>query len=83
PQDYAEWIVMDQHNNNFEAVWSALHIRTDWRRYYALRTTIGSTLIYQRITPPNASAATRAPLPLSARLALQPSATGGRAPDAL
>ena len=84
PQDYAEWIVMDQHNNNFEAVWSALHVRTDWRRYYALRTTIGSTLIYQRITPPTGSAtATRAPLALSARLARQPGATGGRAPDAL
>ena len=72
PQDYAEWIVMDQHNNNYEAVWTALHVRTDWQQYYVLRTTIGSTLIYQRIDTPAAASASQSPPLLAAQFTFQP-----------
>lgn len=51
PQTNAEWVFVDPHNNNFDAVWSALHTRSDWRRHYVLRATFGSVLVFQRIDP--------------------------------
>lgn len=72
PQEYVEWIVMNQRSNNYEAVWAALHVRTDWQQYYVLRATYGTIVIYQRIDTPAAASASHSPPQPAAQLAFQP-----------
>lgn len=51
PQQNAEWVIVDTHNNNFDAVWSALHTRAHWSQHYVLRKTFGSVELFQLISP--------------------------------
>lgn len=52
PEHWVTWIVMDSDASNGESkIWTALHGREDWRRYFMLRKTFGTTQIYQRRVP--------------------------------
>jgi hypothetical protein len=49
PQRWVTWVVMDSNaDNGVSQIWAALHTRTDWRKYFVLRRTSGSTQIYER-----------------------------------
>jgi hypothetical protein len=49
PEDWVTWIVMDSDVSNGKSmIWTTLHGREDWRRYFILRKTFGTTEIYQR-----------------------------------
>ncbi len=66
PQSHAEWILVDPHNNNFDAVWSALRNRSGWRQHYVLRKTFGSVEVFELINPlPATSGSTTSQTPLS------------------
>jgi hypothetical protein len=69
PEATAAWIIMNPDGGNFDPVWTALHNRNDWRQYYVLRQSFGTTQIYER------SDTAYSPAPLS--LATHPSATRG------
>ncbi|HEX8994528.1 MAG TPA: glycosyltransferase family 39 protein [Ktedonobacterales bacterium] len=67
PQTNVEWVLVDPHNNNFDAVWSALREKTTWKHDYALRATFGSVQVFQRIDasprlPSKSTTASSAPL---------------------
>lgn len=49
PADWVTWIVINSDRSNGKSkIWAALHGRADWRRYFVLRRTSGTTHIYQR-----------------------------------
>jgi Dolichyl-phosphate-mannose-protein mannosyltransferase len=49
PQRWVTWIVMDSDVTNGKSqIWADLHGRLDWRRYFVLRRTTGTTQIYER-----------------------------------
>lgn len=49
PQRWVTWIVMDSNALNGKSqIWMALHGRQDWRRYFVLRKTSGTTQFYER-----------------------------------
>lgn len=49
PQRWVTWIVMDSDATNGKSmIWTTLHGRHDWQRYFILRKTFGTTQIYQR-----------------------------------
>jgi hypothetical protein len=48
PETAATWIVVSPNSINYDPVWAALHNRSDWRNYYVLRQTFGTTEIYER-----------------------------------
>lgn len=48
PETAATWIIMNPDGGNFDPVWTALHNRNDWRQYYVLRQSFGTTQIYER-----------------------------------
>ena len=53
PQRWATWIVMDSDaSNGASKIWTTLHRRNDWQRYFSLRMTSGTTRIYSRRPAP-------------------------------
>lgn len=49
PEDWVTWIVMNSDASNGKSqIWMTLHGRQDWRRYFILRKTFGTTQIYGR-----------------------------------
>jgi hypothetical protein len=49
PENTVTWIVMNPTGGNFDPVWTSLHQRQDWRAYFVLRKTIGTSQFYERI----------------------------------
>ncbi len=50
PETTVSWIVMDSDaTNGASRIWTTLHNRQDWRRYFVLRKTLGTTQIYEHI----------------------------------
>jgi uncharacterized membrane protein YkgB len=53
PQRWVTWIVMDSDASNGKSlIWTSLNGHQDWRRYFVLRKTFGTTQIYQRRASP-------------------------------
>jgi dolichyl-phosphate-mannose-protein mannosyltransferase len=57
PQDSVNWIVIDTSTYlGVDPVWVNLSTRQDWRQYFILRQTFGTTQIYERSGQPYSSA---------------------------
>lgn len=52
PQNWVTWIVMNSDASNGKSeIWTSLHRHADWRKYFILRKTLGTTAIYERRVP--------------------------------
>jgi hypothetical protein len=61
PWESVRWIVVDSDaSDGVSPIWAALHGRTDWQRYFVLRTTLATTQIYERRVFSNPSTAVTA-----------------------
>jgi Dolichyl-phosphate-mannose-protein mannosyltransferase len=50
PERFVRWIVMDADaTNGASPIWTALHRRTAWQRYFVLRGMFATSLIYERV----------------------------------
>jgi hypothetical protein len=54
PERWVRWVVMDSDaTNGASAIWTSLHRRTAWRRYFVLRARLGTTAIYELDASPH------------------------------
>jgi hypothetical protein len=52
PAKWVTWIVMSSDASNGQsAIWTALHQHWGWLRYFALRRTLGTTQVFERLEP--------------------------------